>query len=188
MQSSDAPLLVAVFDYRRHFIFLAVAIVVLAAFSQLPLYENLVVASAVSGLLHAATLIASLRAAATVMRKLLFAVIAAALTVMSMYLGIIAFVALAALPEVEHQLAVVGIAAVTGAITYGSLVRIFWIRAIKPRKILGLAALCAGATMTGYILKLKFNWPGTWWLAVIWWLAFSTALTLISVPPQPKSP
>jgi hypothetical protein len=178
----------AIFDYRRHFMYLAGAIVVLAGVSRTPLYENLVFACAVNGALHAGALIASLRAAATVLRKLLFVAIAAGLSIMSMYAGIIALVALSILPDTERLPAVAVIGAMTGAITYGSLIRTVWIRGIRPRAILGMATLCAMAALAGYLLKLKFDSPGIWWLAVIWWLAFSISLKFLGAPPVPKSP
>jgi len=174
--------LTVVFDYRRHFLFLAVAVAFLAGLSQFAIYDNALFASAVNGALHAVALAASLRIAATASRRLLFVAIAAALSIMTLYVGIIALVALSILPNSQRLPAVIGIGAMTGAITYGSLVRIFWNRAIRPRGILGLATLCALATVGGYLLKLKFNWPGMWWLAVIWWITFSLCLRLLLAP------
>jgi hypothetical protein len=179
----------AIFDYRRHFMYLAGAIVVLAGVGRTPLYEkNFVFACAVNGALHAGALVASLRGSATALRKGMFAAIAAGLSIMSLYVGIIILVALSILPDSERLPAVVAIGAMTGAITYGSLIRIFWIRGIRPRAILGLATLCAIAALAGYLLKLRFDWPGMWWLAAIWWLAFSISLKFLGVPPVPKSP
>jgi hypothetical protein len=175
------------FDFRRHFMLLGGAIIVLACLSLLPLYENPVFASTVNGALHAGALVASLRASAPAARKLLFVAIAAALSIMSLYVGIIALVALSILPDSQRLPAVVVIGAMCGAITYGSLVRIFWIRGIRPRVILGLAAVCAGATLIGYVLKLRFEWSGMWWLAVIWWLAFSLCLKVSGSPPATKT-
>ncbi|MEA3175235.1 MAG: hypothetical protein QOF42_2646, partial [Gammaproteobacteria bacterium] len=119
--------------------------------------------------------------------KLLFVAIAAALSIMSLYVGIIALVALSILPDSQRLPAVVVIGAMCGAITYGSLVRIFWIRGISPRVILVLAAVCAGATLIGYVLKLRFEWSGMWWLAAIWWLAFSLCLMVSGSPPASKT-
>jgi hypothetical protein len=186
MPDLSSPCSKTTFDYRRHFMSLAGAIIVLAGVSRTPFYENLVFACAVNGALHAGALIASLRVSATVHRKLLFAAIASGLSIMSMYVGIVALVALSILPDSERLPAVVAIGAMTGAITYGSLIRIFWIRGIRPRAILGLATLCAMAALAGYLLKLKFDWPGMWWLAAIWWLAFSISLKFLDVPPLPK--
>lgn len=172
-----------VFDFRRHFLFLAGAIVILGCLSRLPLYGDALFASAVNGALHACAVVSSLRVTATWLRKLIFVALAAALSIMTLYVAIIVLVALSILPDSQRLPAVIGIAAMTGALTYGSLVRLFWIRGVRPRTILGLSTFCALATVAGYFLKLKFNWDGTWWLAVIWWVTFSLCLRLMRVPP-----
>lgn len=172
-----------VFDYRRHFLFLAGAIVILGCLSRLPLYDDALFASAVNGALHACVVVSSLQATATALRKLIFVVLAAALSIMTLYVGIIVLGALCILPNSQRLPAVIGTAAMTGAITYGSLVRSFWMRGVRPRTILGLATFSALATVGGYFLKLKFNLEGMWWLAVIWWVTFSLSLRLMRVPP-----
>lgn len=167
--------------------FLAGAVVVLGGLSLTPLYEDPMFACTANGALHAGTLILSLRGAASLRRKLLFVAITAALSIMSLYIGVIALVALAVLPDSERLPAVVAIAAMTGAITYGSLVRIFWLRGVKPRAILGVATMCAVTTVAGYILKSKFELSGMWWLAVIWWLTFSIGFVSMRAPQAQRS-
>jgi hypothetical protein len=174
------------FNFKRHFLLLGGAIIVLGCLSLLPLYDDALFASGVNGALHALTLVASLQAAETALRKSLFVVISAALSVLTLYVGIISLVALSILPDAQRLPAVIGIGALCGAITYASLVRIFWVRGVRSRVILGMAAVCAGATLLGYVLKLRFDLPGMWWLAAIWWLAFSLCLKFIAVP-TPKS-
>ena len=175
------------FNFRLHFIVLSVAIIVLAGLSFLPLYDNPLFACAANGMLHASSVVASLRAPTTALRRLLFVALAAGLSIMSLYVGIIALVALSILPDSQRLPAVLVIASMCGAITYGSLVRTFWVRGIRPRVILGLAAVCSGATLIGYIAKLRFDWSGSWWLAAIWWLAFSLCLRFFGNPPSPKT-
>ena len=175
------------FNFKRHFLLLAVAIIVLGCLSLLPLYDDALFASGVNGALHALTLVASLQVSETVLRKSMFVAIAAGLSILTLYIGIISLVALSILPDAQRLPAVIAIGALCGAITYGSLVRIFWVRGIRSRVILGLAAVCAGATLIGYVLKLRFDLPGMWWLAAIWWLAFSLCLRFFSVPSLPKT-
>jgi hypothetical protein len=175
------------FNFKRHFLLLGGAIVVLGCLSLLPLYDNALFASSVNGALHALTLVASLYASATLLRKLVFVVIAAALSILTLYIGIVSLVALSILPDAQRLPAVIAIGSLSGAITYASLVRIFWVPGIRSRVILGLAAVCAGATLIGYVLKLRFDWPGMWWLAAIWWLAFSLCLRFFSIPSPPKT-
>jgi hypothetical protein len=174
---------VTYFNFKRHFLLLGGAIIVLGCLSLLPLYEHALFASGVNGALHALTLVAALQAAATALRKSMFVLIAAALSILTLYVGIISLVALSILPDAQRLPAVIAIGSLCGAITYGSLVRIFWVRGIRSRVILGLAAVCAGATLIGYVLKLRFDLPGLWWLAAIWWLAFSLCLKFFGAPP-----
>jgi hypothetical protein len=175
------------FNFRLHFILLSIAIIVLAGLSFLPLYDDPLFACAAHGVLHATTVVTSLRASTTALRRVLFVALAAGLSIMALYVGIIALVALSILPDSQRLPAVVVIASMCGAITYGSLVRIFWVRGMRPRVILGLAAVCSGATLIGYILKLRFDWSGTWWLAAIWWLTFSLCLKFFGNLPAPKT-
>src|SRR5271155_3359923 len=172
-------------NFRLHFMLLSVAVIVLAGLSFLPLYDDALIACAANGILHATAVVASLRASTTALRQVLFVALAAGLSIMSLYVGIIALVALSILPNSQRLPAVLVIASMCGAITYASLVRIFWARGIRPRMILGLAAVCSGATLIGYVLKLRFDWPGTWWLAAVWWLAFSLCLKFFAQPPPP---
>jgi hypothetical protein len=173
----------AYLDYRRHFIYLGAAIVVLACVSRLAIYEDPLFASTTHGVLYAGTLIGSLTAPATTARKLVFVAIAAALSILSLYVGIIALVGLSVLPDGQRLPAVIALAAATGAITYGSLIRKFWIRGVRPRRILALAVICALAMLGAYLAKLKFELPGMWWLAAIWWLAFSLSSRWLLAPP-----
>jgi hypothetical protein len=175
------------FNFRLHFILLSVAIIVLAGLSFLPLYDDPLFACAAHGVLHATAVVTSLRASTTALRRVLFVALAAGLSIMALYVGIIALVALSILPDSQRLPAVVVIASMCGAITYGSLVRIFWVRGMRPRVILGLAAVCSGATLIAYILKLRFDWSGTWWLAAIWWLTFSLCLKFFGNLPAPKT-
>jgi hypothetical protein len=174
-------------NFLLHFILLSVAIVLLAGLSRLSLYDNLLFAFTACGFLHATAVVASLRLSTTALRRVLFVALAAGLSIMSMYVGIFALVALSILPDPQRIPVALVIASMCGAITYGSLVRIFWVRGVRPRVILGLAAVCSGATLIGYILKLRFDWSGTWWLAAIWWLAFSLCLKFFSPPPGPRT-
>jgi hypothetical protein len=174
-------------NFRLHFILLSVAIVILAGLSFLPLYDNPLFACAANGILHATAIVASLRASATALRRVSFVALAAGLSIMSLYIAIIVLVALSILPDSQRLPAVLVIASMCGAITYGSLVRIFWVRGIRPRVILGLAAVCSGATLIGYVLKLRFDWSGTWWLVAIWWLAFSLSLRFFGQPTASKT-
>jgi hypothetical protein len=168
------------FNYRRHFILLAGAIAALAALNQFDLYGNAFFAFAINGALHAGVLIASLRASDTVLRKCLFVAIASVLSILSLYVGIIALVLLAVLPDNTRLPAVLAICSAAGAITYGSLIRIFWIRKLTSRHVLAIAMVCVLAVLPAYFAKLNFQ-LGLWWLVPAWWLAFSCSLWLFDL-------
>jgi hypothetical protein len=174
------------FNYQRHFMLLAGAIATLAVLNQFSLYGDALVAFALNGALHAGVLIASLRASDTVLRKCLFVAIASALSILSLYVGIIALVLLAVLPDNTRLPAVLAICAASGAITYGSLVRIFWIRQLTSRHVLAIAMVCMLAIVPAYFAKLYFQ-LGLWWLVPAWWLAFSCSLWLFDLKISARS-
>jgi hypothetical protein len=165
------------FHYKRHFILLAVATAILIGLSCFNYFNAAFLPNfAINGALHAAALTLSLRSAETLVRKCLFVALAAALSMLTLYVGIITLVALAYLPGTTRLFAVLGICALCGGITYGSLVRIFWLRQLSSRSVLFIAILCTLATLPTYLVKNYFQIAGVWYLATIWWLAFSGGL------------
>jgi hypothetical protein len=174
--------------YQRHFILLGCGITMLAAISLLNLYGDAFFAFAINGALHASVLIASLRAADTLVRKCLFVAISAVLSIFALYVGIVALVLLAVLPDNARLPAVLAICAASGAVTYGSLVRIFWIRNLRPRSILAMAMVCMLVILPAYFAKIYFQLPGMWWLVAIWWLAFSCSLWLFDLKAARQGP
>ena len=93
-----------------------------------------------------------------------------------MYVGIVGLVLFAAVPGNERLYMVLGLCSLSGAITYGSLIRMFWIRKFSPRCILAMAFLCLLATSLGFFIRGYSELLGGWWLASVWWFAFSGGL------------
>ena len=61
----------------------------------------------------------------------------------------------------------------SGAITYGSLIRLFWIRKFSSRLDTCDGDFCvAAATSLAFFAKLHADFLGGWWLAAAWWFAF----------------
>jgi hypothetical protein len=176
---------VAHFNYARHFGVLGAATVVLFLLSHWDLLsDSLLVSFAINGALHSLSLCIALRTPQSNLRKLAFIAIAAALSVFTMYVGIIGLVLLAVVPGNERLYLVLGLCSVTGAITYGSLIRIFWIRKFSPRRILSMAILCLLATSLAFFVRVYFGALGGWLLAPVWWIAFSGGLWFFDTHPD----
>jgi hypothetical protein len=173
------------FHYARHFGVLGAATVVLFLLSHWDLLSDSLLASfAINGTLHALSLCIALRSPQSNLRKLAFVAIAAALSMFTMYVGIIGLVLLAVVPGNERLYLVLGLCSLTGAVTYGSLIRIFWIRKFSPRRILGVSFLCLLATSLAFFVRAYFSALGGWWLAAVWWFAFSGGLWFSDTHPD----
>ena len=165
------------FHYARHFTVLAAATVILFLLGHSSLFSDSLIANfAINGALHASALALTLCAPQSLWRKLAFIAIAAASSVLTLYVGIIGLVLFAVLPGNERLYVVLGVCSLWGAITYGSLVRLFWMRGFSPRLILAMSVLCVLATSLAFFLKAYVAALGSWWLTAAWWFAFSGGL------------
>jgi|SRR5450631_749291 len=165
------------FDFVRHFSVLAAATVILFLLGHWSLLSDSLIATfAINGALHASALVLTLRAPQSLPRKSAFIAIAAVLSVLTLYVGIICLVLFAVLPGNERLYVVLGVCSLSGAITYGSLVRLFWMRILSSRLILAVSALCVLATSLAFFARTYFDFLGGWWLAAAWWFAFSGGL------------
>jgi hypothetical protein len=173
------------FYYARHFFVLASAAVLLFLLSHWDLLSGSLVASfAINGALHACAVVLALRAPQSIPRKCVFIAIAAALSVFTLYVGIIGLVLFAVMPGNERLYITLGLCSVVGAITYGSLLRIFWIRQFSSRFILAMAFLCLLATALAFFVRTYADFLGGWWLTAAWWFALSGGLWLFDTHPD----
>ncbi|GEM_PF-1619155 len=171
--------------YGRHFTLLAAGAVILFFVAQWNLLrDSLIGTFALNGALHALALVSTLRAPEVLSRKAAFIAIAIVLSVMSLYVGIIGLTLFAVLPGSERLYVVLGVCALSGAITYGSLVRLFWLRRLSSRLILSMAASCVLATLLAFLARTHAVWLGSWWLAAVWWFAFSGSLYFFDTHPD----
>lgn len=166
------------FNYPRHFAVLGLATALLVLIKHWDLSgDSLVVSFALNGLLHASALVLALRSPQSRLRRIAFIAIAAGLSVFTLYVGIIGLVLLAALPGTERLYVDLSLCSVSGAITYGSLVRIYWVRHLGSRQVLAMAFCCMLVSCLAFLLRSQFSFlAGGWWLAAAWWFTFSTAL------------
>jgi hypothetical protein len=173
------------FNYARHFSLLGVATVALFLAGHWDLLNDSLLASfAINGALHALSLTLALRSAQSSLRKFAFIAIAAALSVFTMYVGIVGLVLFAVVPGNERLYLVLGLCALSGAMTYGSLIRMFWIRKFSPRQILAMSFLCLPATSVAFLARTYSDALGGWWLAAVWWFAFSGGLWFFDTHPD----
>jgi hypothetical protein len=168
------------FYYPRHFGVLAAATVILFLLGHWSLLnDSLIVTFAINGALHASALVLALRAPYKTLRKFAFIAIAVVLSILTLYVGIIGLVLFAVLPGNERLYVVLGVCSLSGAITYGSLVRMFWMRNFSSRLILAMSILCMLATSLAFFARTYADFLGAWWLAAVWWFAFSGGLSYL---------
>ncbi len=172
------------FNYARHFAVLAAAAVTLFLLSHWDLLSDSLVASfAINGALHACAVVLALRTPRSNLRKCLFIAIAATLSVFTLYVGIVGLVLFAVVPGNERLYITLGLCSIAGAITYGSLLRIFWLRQFSSRFILAMALLCLLATALAFFVRTYADFLGGWWLTAAWWFAFSGGLWFFDTHP-----
>jgi hypothetical protein len=165
------------FYYARHFGVLAAATLILFLLGQWSLLkDSLIITFATNGALHASALVFTLRAPESLTRKCIFVAIAVALSVLTLYVGIISLVLFSVLPGTERLYVVLGVCSLSGAITYGSAVRLFWVRNLSSRLILAMSVLCLPATSIAFFARTYTELLGGWSLAAAWWFAFSGGL------------
>ena len=173
------------FYYRRHFSLLAVAALILLLLSRVAHFsEPFLPTFAINGALHASALVLSLRARELLWRKGAFIAFAAGFSVFALYVGILALELFAVLPSYERLYLALGLCALSGAITYGGLIRLFFMPKFSSRAILAIAFFSVIAVFVGFFARSHFPFLGDWWLAAVWWSAFSGGLWYVDTQPS----
>jgi hypothetical protein len=147
-----------------------------AVMTRLSLSNDLSVSFALYGALHASALVLTLRAPQPMVRNCLFVVTAAGLCVITLRVGMVGRHLFGALPGNLGPYTALGLATVTGALTYGILIRLC---AIFPMTLVSLGVISVGCMMATFLALFSaspLHFPGPWWLAVLWWHAFSGGL------------
>ena len=164
------------FIYPRHFLLLACFSVLLAVMTRLPLSNDLAVSFALCGALHASALALTLRAPQPIGRSCLFVVIAAGLCVITLRVGMVGRHLFGTLPGNLGPYTALGVATITGALTYGILIRLCGIFPMTLASLSAISVGCMSATFLALLTAGPLHFPGPWWLAVLWWHAFSGSL------------
>jgi hypothetical protein len=166
------------FLYPRHFLLLAGFSIVVMVLTRLRLLTDLNVCFALYGALHATALLLALRLHQPLWRLCLFIVLAAGFSVLTLRMGLFAGHLTGGLPANAALYAVLGVSAAIGALAYGILIRLFGYYALS---IGGLALMAAGCMLAAFLALFSLqqaHFLGRWWLAVLWWFAFSGGLWL----------
>lgn len=163
-------------NYPRHFLVLAGFGALVAAISGLHLSTDLFASFALYGALHSTALVVALRARRSIWKMCLFIALAAALSAITLRAGIFAGQLSAALARNIAPYAVLGLSAAAGAAAYGILIRLFGIYELSPSSLTVVAFGCMLATWAALFALAHIHALGPWWLAVLWWHAFSGGL------------
>jgi hypothetical protein len=164
--------------YLRHLLLLGAFGAALAAISRLHLLSNPDASFALYGALHAVALVLSLGTRRSRWGRCLFIVLAAALCVMTLHLGTWIMHWLGRLPGNIGLYTALGVAAWTGAVTYGISIQLLGIRRPKPGSLAVIGLGCALATYAAFLTLAHVHFLGRWLLPVFWWFAFSGGLWL----------
>lgn len=164
------------FLYPRHFLLLGCFSILLAVVTRLTLANDLSVSFALYGALHASALVITLRAPQPIGRSCLFVVVGAGLCVITLRVGMAGRHVFGTLPGNLGPYTALGFAAVTGALTYGTLIRLAGIFSMNLVSLSAISLGCMSATYLALFTAGPLHVPGPWWLTVLWWHAFSGGL------------
>ena len=164
------------FFYRRHFALLACFSVLIGVAGGLHIAPNISASFAIYGALHAAALVFAVRLRHSLWRRCWFVALGAALSVLALRVGILAGQLTGiGLGNINFYW-LLGLSAATGAVAYGMSIRLFGILALTSPAIAAIAAACLLSTCFGAFTAKHIHFLGPWWLAVVWWHAFSAGL------------
>jgi hypothetical protein len=101
---------------------------------------------------------------------------AAAISMLTLRAGLIALQLLGRLPGNSRLYAALGFAAMMGALAYGTLIRQFKMYPLPANALVLISLGCVAAAYAGFFTLAHSDVLGRWWLAVLWWYAFSAGL------------
>jgi hypothetical protein len=173
---------VGYFSYPRHFALLVFFGVMSAVASRLHLPSDLSISFALYGALHASALVLALRTSHPIWQKGLFVVIAAGLCIITFRVGMFGRSLFGTLPGHLGLYIALGFSAVLGALSYGALIRSLGMFAMTLGSLAAISLGCMLATFVALFTGTHFHFLGPWWLAVLWWYAFSGGLWYFDLP------
>jgi hypothetical protein len=163
-------------DYTRHFSLLTAFAALTCILSRLSFPASLSVAFALYGALHATALVLSFRVPPPFGRSGLFIAAAAVLSAAMLHLGILGTHWSARMPGGLGTYVVLGFASAAGALTYGILIQIFRLSRLTAATLSTICLGCLSVSCLALFTLTLFPFLGPWWLAILWWYAFSGGL------------
>jgi hypothetical protein len=163
-------------NYPRHFLLLSAFAALTCVLSRLAFASNHSVAFAFYGTLHATALVLSFRVPLPVGRSSLFIVTAACLSATMFHLGLLGTHLAARMPGGSGPYTVLGFVSVTGAVMYGMSIRLFRFYRLTIRAFTLISCGCMSASCLALFTLTRISFLGPWWLAALWWYAFSGGL------------
>jgi hypothetical protein len=161
------------FSYPRHFLLLACFSVVAASLTQRHFLNDLSISFALYGALHALALTLALRERQANWRKVLFIALAASLSVMILRVGIWGVQFFKQFPGHIGFYGLIGMSGAIGAAAYAALIRRLGFYPLPLAAFAFIALGCMLATVVAALALGHFQSLGRWWLATLWWFAFS---------------
>jgi hypothetical protein len=168
---------VARLDYRRHFALLGCAAVALVA--VLRIWPTAMVPQwwqfALYGLLHALAFVGAVRGPVSVLKQLVFIAAASMLAFAAPYIGICAVRFIGAGPDRVSLFALLALSSGIGALSYGVLIRRFWLPALPAAAFGAIALGCAAGTLLA-VVAARGSPLLHQSLTLLWWITFSCGL------------
>jgi hypothetical protein len=162
--------------FSRHFLVLAAFAALMAWLGHSSAAPNLVTDFALYGSLHAAALVIAQSGRRLDWRDGLFIAVSGAFSAGVSEASLRVWPLAAMLPEPLGRYALLALSAATGALVYGTWIRLRGIVPLNPLSVGKIAIGCALAAVVGLATIKAAGSHGAWWIAVLWWYAFSFGL------------
>jgi hypothetical protein len=163
-------------NYSRHFSLLTAFAALTCVSSRLSFPASLSVAFALYGALHATALLLGFRVPPPLGRSVPFIVTAAVLSALMFHLGVLGTHLSARMPAGIGAYVVLGFASAAGSLTYGISIRLFSLYTLSATALSMIALGCVSASCVALFTLTLYPFLGPWWMAVLWWYAFSGGL------------
>ncbi len=175
-------------NYPRHFLWLAGFSALLVVMTRRRMIVLPLPSFLSYGALHASALVLALRVPRSLGQQCLFIALAATLSAITLGIIMLGRNLVGSLPGNGGLFALLGLSSVTGALTYGMLIRMFWMPELRTASLAAISLGCMLATFLAFFMLSHFALLGRWWLAVGWWFAFSGGLWGCGRRQGPSSP
>ena len=162
--------------YRRHFVLLGSFSALIFMLGRSRFTGNLSASFALYGALHATALEFSRSVRQGLWRSGEFIVLAAALSVITLHAALFGMRFLDAASGNLERNSLISVSAAAGALAYGILLRRFGVSVLTPKALALIAGGCGCAAGVALVTASRVPHVGPWWIAALWWWAFSGGL------------